>query len=342
MTTASNRQWLVAGPPDGNEVERSFRWTESPMPSPERGEMLLRNLWLSFDPTQVMLIAQPREDGGVPVGSVMRSLTASRVVDSRHPDFRAGDLVHGHAGWEDYTVTDGHGYFETTKVPEWVPANLAVGTLGVTGMVAYFGVVEIARPKPGEIFVISSAAGGVGSIATQIAKIHGLRVIGIAGGREKCDWLVREAGADAAIDHRTEDVGSRLDALCPDGIDIYFDNAGGPILDAALARLRRHGRVVVCGGTSRYAQQPRPPGPMNYLQLCMINGRMEGLLGRDYADRFPEAVRAMRGWLESCQLRSKEDVAVGLENAPGTLARLFSGMNLGKQILKIADDPGLP
>jgi NADPH-dependent curcumin reductase CurA len=340
MTAGTNRQWRVAGLPDEGKIERSFRWTESPVPSPGNGEMLLRNLWLSFDPTQVLLMAQPREDGGVPVGSVMRALAASRVIDSRHPDFRPGDLVHGHSGWEDYTVTDGHGYFETTKVPEKVPANLAVGTLGVTGMVAYFGVVEIARPRTGETFVISSAAGGVGSIATQIAKIHGLRVIGIAGGQDKCDWLLHEAGADAAIDHRTEDVGSRLDTLCPDGIDIFFDNAGGPTLDVALARLRRKGRVVVCGGTSRYAKKPGLPGPMNYLQLCMINGRMEGLLRRDYADRFPEAVEVMRGWLDSGQLRSKEDVVVGLENAPGTLARLFSGTNLGKQLLKIADDPG--
>ncbi|MCI4339660.1 MAG: NADP-dependent oxidoreductase [Thermoplasmata archaeon] len=329
----------MEGPPDARGIEHSFRWTESPVPSPGRGEMLLRNLWLSFDPTQVLNMAQPKEEGGVPVGAVMRALTVSRVIESQHPDFRPGDLVHGHAGWEDYTVTEGHGFFETTKVPDGISANLAAGTLGVTGMVAYFGVVEVARPTAGETFVISSAAGGVGSIATQLAKIHGCRVIGIAGGREKCDWLLREAAADAAIDHRTEDVAARLDALCPDGIDIFFDNAGGPILDVALARLRRKGRVIVCGGTARYGKQPSPPGPKNYLQLCMINGRMEGLLGRDYADRFPEAARAMLGWLHSGQLRSKEDVVVGLENAPRALARLFSGANLGKQLLKVADDP---
>ena len=335
-----NRQWIVAAPSDRAALESCFRWNESPIPKPGAGEVLLRNLWLSFDPTQVLLMAQPREAGGVPVGSVMRALTASRVVESRHPGFRPGDLVHGHAGWEDYTVTDGHGFFETTKVPEGVAPNLALGTLGVTGMVAYFGVVEVARPKPGEVFLISSAAGGVGSIATQIARLHGLRVIGVAGGREKCDWVVREGGAEAAIDHRTEDVATRLDALCPDGVDIFFDNTGGPILDLALARLRRKGRVVVCGGTARYGTSPGPPGPSSYLQLCMVNGRMEGLLGRDYADRFPEAVAVMRGWLDSGKLRSKEDVVVGLENAPTALARLFRGANLGKQLLRISDDPG--
>jgi NADPH-dependent curcumin reductase len=338
MTSQINRQWVVAAPPDDAVSEASFRWTETPIPRPQEGEILLRNLWMSFDPTQVFMIAQPHENGGVPIGAVMRALTVSRVIESHHPKLGPGDLVHGYAGWEDYTVTDGHGYFETTRVPEGVPPNLAAGTFGVTGMVAYFGVVEIARPKPGETFVISAAAGGVGSIAVQIAKIHGARVIGITGGREKCDWVVRELGADAAIDHRAEDVAARLDALCPAGIDIYFDNTGGPILDEALARLRRHGRVIVCGATSRYGKSGPMPGPANYLQLCMMNGRMEGLLGRDYADRFPEATAAMRPWLDSGQLKSEEDVVVGLENAPRTLARLFAGGNVGKQLLKIHDE----
>jgi NADPH-dependent curcumin reductase len=226
MERGINRQWVVAAAPEEPVREGSFRWTESPIPSPGEGEMLLRNLWCSFDPTQVFLIAQPPAEGGVPIGAVMRGLTASRVIESRLPGFRAGDLVHGYSGWEDYTVTDGHGYFESTKVADGIAPNLALGTLGVTGMVAYFGVTEIARPTPGETFVVSSAAGGVGSIATQLARLRGLRVIGIAGGRAKCDWLVKDAGAEAAIDHRSENVEARLDALCPGGIDIFFDNAG--------------------------------------------------------------------------------------------------------------------
>lgn len=342
MPSRVNRQWIVTAAYDNEVGESSFRWVESPMPAPGEGEMLLRNLWLSFDPTQILLMGVPRENDGFPIGSPMRGLTASRVIESGRPEFQPGDLVHGYAGWEDYTVTDGRGYFETTRVPDGIPPHRALGTFGVTGMVAYFGVVEIARPKAGETFVISAAAGGVGSIAAQIARIHGLRVIGIAGGREKCDWLTREAGADAAIDHRSEDVGARLDALCPDGIDIYFDNVGGPTLDLALARLRRHGRIVVCGGTSVYTQKSMPPGPVNYLQLCMMNGRMEGLLGRDYAARFPEAIAAMRPWVDSGQLRPREDIVVGLENAPRTLARLFSGANVGKQLLKITDEPAPP
>lgn len=334
-----NRQWVVASRPEGVVGQHNFRWNESSIPSPHEGEALVRNLWLSFDPTQLLLISQPSDVGGIPAGSVMRGLAASLVIESDLPGLSPGDLIHGYSGWEDYSVTDGHGYFETTKIPPGVSPNLALGTLGVTGMVAYFGVLEVGRPRAGETFVVSAAAGGVGSIAAQIAKIHGLRVIGIAGGPEKCDWLLREAGLDGAIDHRTEDVGARLDALCPEGIDVFFDNVGGPVLDQALARLRRNGRVVVCGGTTRYGRDPEPSGPMNYLQLCMVNGRMEGLLARDYADRFPEAVSVLRGWLESGQLKSKEDIVIGLENAPATLARLYTGANLGKQLLRIADTP---
>ncbi|MCI4372022.1 MAG: NADP-dependent oxidoreductase [Thermoplasmata archaeon] len=346
MPSPINRQWVLTARPDGPIGDHNFRWTQGAIPSISEGQMLLRNLWLSFDPTQWFLMAYysevDSESNGIPIGGVMRGLTVSQVVESRLEGFHPGDLVHGYSGWEEYSASDGRGYFPTTRVPPGVPPNLALGTLGVTGMAAYFGVVDVARPKAGETFVVSAAAGGVGSIAGQMAKILGLKVIGIAGGRQKCDWLVGEAGFDGAIDHRSEDVGARLTALCPDGIDIYFDNVGGPTLDLARERLRRNGRIVVCGGTSRYAETVQPPGPVNYLALCMVNGRMEGLLARDYADRFPEAVAALSGWLASGRLRSKEDVVVGLEHAPSTLARLYSGANFGKQLLKIADPVDLP
>jgi len=179
----------------------------------------------------------------------------------------------------------------------------------------------------------------VGSIAAQLAKIDGLRVVGIAGSPAKCDWLLREAGADAAINHRTEDVSRRLTEICPDGIDIFFDNDGGPTLDLALERLRPGGRVVLCGATSRYAANPTPPGPTNYLQLVMVNGRMEGLLARDYLPRLSEAAEAMLPLLRSGRLKSKEDVLVGLRNAPTALARLYSGANVGKQLLQMDDAP---
>jgi NADPH-dependent curcumin reductase CurA len=339
----TNRQWLVERPTDGEVGPSNFRWTEGPVPRPSEGEALVRNLWISFDPTNVFLVGGPPENGGVPIGGVMRGITASQVIESRNPKFHVGDLLHGYAGWEDYSLTDGHGYFETTVIPPGVSPQLALGTLGVTGMVAYFGVVEVARPHAGETFVISGAAGGVGSIAGQIARILGLRVIGIAGGKAKCDWLRDEAGFTEAIDYRTEDVHERLATLCPDGLDIYFDNTGSaPILDQALGLLRRNGRIVLCGVTSWYLAKEQPPGPQGLVALIMMNGRMEGLLGKDYAPRFPEAAPVLQGWLKSGQLKSKEDVVIGLENAPMALGRLFSRENLGKQLLKIADPTPAP
>jgi NADPH-dependent curcumin reductase len=337
MVTETNRQWLFENRPEGPVGPHNFRWTHSDIPTPGEGQMLVRNLWLSFEPTQLLGMLAPPEHGGYARGSPMPGLAASRVVESRIPAFQPGDLVYGFSKWEDCSVVDGKGYWDTIKVPPGVSPNLAAGTLGITGIVAYFGVTEVAKPRPGETLVVSAALGGVGLVAAQVAKILGLRVIGIAGGQEKCDWLRDEAHLDGAIDHRVEDVGARLDALCPQGIDIYFDNVGGRILDLALERLRPHGRVVLCGITSHYGQKG-VAGPANFSQLIMVNGRMEGLLGRDYFDRFPEAIEALRAWIDAGKLKSKEDVVVGLENAPSALGRLYSGANVGKQLLKI-DDP---
>jgi NADPH-dependent curcumin reductase len=340
MTGQVNRRWLVVSRPEGPVGPEHFRWVESEIPTPGDGQALVRNLWLSFDPTQVLVMGLPASSDGFPVGGAMRGFAVSEVLESRHPAYRRGDLLHGYSGWEDYSVTDGGGYIHTTKVPPGVSPAVALGALGVTGMAAYFGMIEVGHPGPGEVVVVSGAAGGVGSIAAQIARIRGAKVIGIAGGAAKREWLLGEARLAGAIDHRSEPVGARLDVLCPDGIDVFFDNVGGPILDEGLARLRRNGRVVLCGGTSMYGQGPPSAGPSNYLQLVMVNGKMEGLLAKDYFDRFPEAIGVLRGWLASGELRSKEDVVLGLENAPATLARLFSGANVGKQLLKIADATG--
>ncbi|MGC2035749.1 MAG: NADP-dependent oxidoreductase [Thermoplasmata archaeon] len=337
MSSRINRRWLFERRPEGPVGAQNFRWTEAEIPSPGEGQMLVRNLWLDVAPTQVLSLLAPPEEGGRPPGTLMEGYASSQVIESRIPQFSAGDIIYTASGWEDYSVIDGKGYWDAIKVLPGVSPDLAAGTLGITGIVAYFGVTEIAQPRPGETFVVSAAAGGVGSVAAQIAKILGLSVIGIAGGKEKREWLLGEAKIDFAIDHQSENVASRLDAVCPEGIDIYFDNVGGPILDLALERLRPHGRIVLCGTTARYRQPPRGPGPLNYTQLIMVNGRMEGLLGRDYFDRFPEAIAALKGWLDSGQLRPKEDVVVGLENAPAALARLFSGENVGKQLVKIAD-----
>ena len=339
MSDRVNRRWLVSQRVDGDVSDSNFRWVESPIPTPSDGQFLVRNRWLSFDPTQVLMIVRrgpgAGEEGLIPVGEVMSSIAVSEVVQSRHPGFSPGDIVHGHMGWEDYSVTDGTGFTPVYRVPEGVPPDWAAGALGLTGLVAYFGVHEVAQPKPGETFVISGAAGGVGSIASQLAKIRGLRVIGIAGSPAKCDWLLREAGVDAAINYRNEDIGARLSELCPDGIDIYFDNYGGPTLDLAVERLRAGGRIVLCGVTSLYRADPRPPGLQNYVNLIMVNGRMQGLLGRDYVPRRSEAFDAMLPLLRSGRLTPKEDILVGLREAPKGLARLFSGDNVGKQLLRM-------
>jgi NADPH-dependent curcumin reductase len=337
MPDRVNRQWVLARRPEGPMDDSHFRWTQGDVPTPAEGQALVRNLWLAFTPTQILVMASPPESGGPALGDVIPGIAVSQVLESRLPGYGRGDLIHGYSGWEDYSVVDGTGYIPSWKVPAGISPNLALGTLGLTGIVAYFGVMEIGRPRAGDMVVVSSAAGGVGSIAAQIAKIQGARVIGVAGGSEKCAWLRGEAGLDGAIDHRSEDVAARLDALCPDGIDVYFDNSGGPILDHVLARLRRNGRVVLCGGTSRYWEAERTAGPSNYLNLVMVNGRMEGLLGRDYFPRFPEAIAVLRGWVDSGRLRSKEDVVIGLENAPLALRRLSDRTNVGKQLLKIAD-----
>jgi NADPH-dependent curcumin reductase len=337
MPERINRQWQVAKKVEDSVTAEHFRWAEGPVPRPADGQALVRNLWLALDPTIALNMGNPPEQGGTPVGGVVWGLAASVVVESRLPGYAPGDLVHGFSGWEDYSLTDGHGYIDSFKIAPGVPPNLGLGALGVTGMVAYFGVVEVARPRAGETMVVSAAAGGVGSVAVQIGKILGLKVVGIAGGRAKCDWLIGEAKIDGAIDHRSEDVPARLDALCPDGIDIFFDNVGGPILDEALARLRPWGRIVLAGITSWYLAKERPPGPSGYPSLIMKNGRMEGLLGRDYLPRFPEGIAALQQWIRAGQLRPKEDVAEGLENAPKAFERVFSGANIGKQLVHIAD-----
>ncbi len=317
--------------------ESNFAWAESPVPTPKYGQVLVRNLWLSFDPTQRGWMSRDTYIPKIPLGEVMKAVALGQVVESGHPSYKKGELVRGVFGWEDYTIADGgaSGLFAIQKVSKETPPNLALGLFGTTGLTAYFGVVDIGQCKPGETFVVSAAAGAVGSVAGQIAKIKGSRVIGIAGGRAKCDWIVREAGFDGAIDYKSENVGARLSELCPKGIDVYFDNVGGPMLDEALARINMNARIVVCGAISQY-NSDSSYGPKNYIALIR-RARMEGFLVFHFASRYPEAVEALSSWLREGRLKHREDVATGLENAPKTLVRLFTGENFGKQLLKIAD-----
>jgi len=317
--------------------ESNFTWSESPVPSPKDGEILVKTLWLSFDPTQRGWMSRDTYMPKIPLGEVMKAFAVGEVVESRNPVFKTGDLVTGLFGWEDYFVTDARsgGLSAIQKVPQGVQPDLALSLLGITGLTAYFGAIEVGQCKVGETFVVSAAAGAVGSVAGQIAKIKGCRVIGIAGGKAKCDWIVKEAGFDGAIDYKSEDVGSRLSELCPKGIDVYFDNVGGPILDEALARINMFARIVICGAISQYNSKV-PYGPKNYVSL-MRRSRMEGFLVFQFHSQFAEATQALTTWHREGRLKQKEDIAFGLENAPRTLIRLFTGENFGKQLLKIAD-----
>ena len=331
---------MLAKRPAGSVGQGNFRWDESPTPSPGEGQVLVKNLWLSLDPTQILFTYEESGENTIPIGGVMRCIASGKVIESRLSGFSPGDVVQGWFGWEDYTVIDARpqlvpGLFPLTIVPPGVAPDLAVGTLGITGMAAYLGTVDIAAPKPGENFVVSSAAGGVGSVAGQIAKIHGSRVIGITGGKERCEWVVRELGFDGAIDRRTEEVGARLDQLCPGGVDVFFDNNALPaMMNTVVARMRPLGRIILCGATQYYIGE-QSTGGMDYISLIMKRVRMEGVYANDCVDRFPEARKALGGWIREGKLKPVEDVMVGLENAPGALQRVFEGGNFGKQLLKV-------
>jgi NADPH-dependent curcumin reductase len=338
MTEGKNRQWILNARPAGKLTGKEFLWNETPVPQPSDGQVLIRILWLSVDPAQRLWMARDSYKPAVPLGDVMQSFAVGQVIESRHPDFKSGDIVRGDFSWQDYVVTDGKGFGGMQKVASGTPPNLALSLFGVNGLTAYFGMIEIGKIKAGETVVVSSAAGATGSIAGQIAKIiKDCRVIGTAGGGEKCNWLVNEAGFDAAIDYKSEDVGTRLTELCPNGIDVFFDNVGGEVLNEVLARINVNARIVLCGSISKSDAATPQPGPANYSNLVARRARMEGFTGLDYPARVPEAFEALGRWLRDGRLVHREDVAVGLENAPKALLRLFAGENFGKQLVKVAD-----
>jgi NADPH-dependent curcumin reductase CurA len=275
----------------------------------------------------------------IPLGQTMKAGTIGQVVESRREGFAKGDLVQGLFGWEDYTVNGGEGLMGLQKLPRGTDPILALSLLGTTGLTAYFGTLAVGQVKAGETFVVSGAAGATGSVSGMIAKIKGCRVVGIAGGLEKCEWLTKVAGFDAAIDYKNEKVGEALTRHCPKGIDVYFDNVGGEILDDALARLAQGGRVVVCGAISQYNDlgNKMPAGPKNYFNLIMRHARMEGFLVFHFIQRYPEAITDLMKWYSEGKLKNQVDLQHGLENAPKTIIRLFTGANVGKQLLKLAD-----
>jgi len=332
--TNINRQFLLAARPHGLVKETDFEYREVPIPEPGEGEVLIRTSHISLDPSMRGQM-ENRADYVAPlqIGDVMRAGGVGQVVQSRNDAYPVGSLVGGTFGMQDYVVSDGRRLplrrFDTDVTPEE-----ALGILGGTGMTAYFGLLDVGEPEPGDVVVISGAAGATGSVAGQIAKIKGCTVIGLAGGHEKCRWLTEDLGFDGAIDYKTEDVAAALDAHCPNGIDIYFDNVGGEILDLCLARIRDGARVVLCGGISRYNATGELSGPKNYFNLVFRRARMQGFIVLDYAKRFPEAAAEMRSWMREGRLQQRVTVVDGFEELPRTLIRLFEGYNTGKLMVK--------
>ena len=335
---AVNHQVRLAARPVGLPKDSDWEHTTEPAGSPGEGEVLVKVRYVSLDPAMrgwmndVKSYVPP-----VGLGEVMRAGGAGEVVESRSPDFAPGDLVTGITGAQEYVVLKGA---ELLKVDtDLAPLPVYLSALGMTGMTAYFGLLEIGKPQPGQTVVVSGAAGAVGSVAGQIAKIKGCRAVGIAGGEEKCRHVVDDLGFDACIDYRAGSIGKALHQHCPDGIDVYFDNVGGEILDAALAQLARGARVAICGAISQYNATERVPGPSNYMSLLVNRASMTGFLVFDYADRYAEAAREMGGWLKEGRLKTFQDVAEGgIDAFPQTLLRLFDGANTGKLILTVAGD----
>ena len=334
MTDQTNRQFLLAKRPVGAATRDTFTFQQVPVVQPKEGQILVKNEYLSLDPAMRGWMNEGKSYiPPVALGDVMRALGVGKVIASAHPGFAVGDYVNGALGVQDYFVGEPRGFYKVD--PKLVPLPVYLSALGMTGMTAYFALLDVGAPKAGDTVVISGAAGAVGSIAGQIAKLKGCRVVGIAGGEEKCARLVDEFGFDGTIDYKSEDVLAGLKRECPKGVDVFFDNVGGDILDAVLSRLNFKARVIICGAISQYNNKEAVKGPANYLSLLVNRARMEGFVVMDYADRYAAAGQEMAGWLLKGQLKSKEHIVEGLESFPESLAKLFSGENHGKLVLKV-------
>ena len=334
---AVNHQIKLAARPVGLPKPSDWSYTEEPVAEPGDGEVLVKILYVSLDPAMRGWMNDGRSYiAPVGIGDVMRAFAAGQVVASNHPDLAVGDHVAGLLGVQEYAVAGGHAVMKVDTGRAPLPTYL--GTLGMPGMTAYFGLLDIGRPTEGETVVVSGAAGAVGGIVGQIAKLRGARAVGIAGGAEKCRYLVDELGFDAAIDYKSENVVAALGEHCPRGVDVYFDNVGGEILDAVLVRLTRHARVVICGAISQYNSTDGITGPSNYMALLVQHASMTGFVVSDYGERYAKGAREMAEWLAAGKLVSRGDIAEGgLERFPETLLRLFEGANTGKLVLKVAD-----
>lgn len=335
--TPLNRQFILSTRPSGVAKRGDFTFDSVPLRAVKDQEVLIKIHYVSLDPAMRGWMNESRESYMPPVelGEVMRALGVGQIVESRHPDYAVGDYVSGTLGVQDYSWSNGAGLIKVDPALATLPVFLSV--LGMPGLTAYFGLLEIGKPRAGDTVVVSGAAGAVGAVVGQIAKIKGARVIGIAGGAEKCRYLIDTLGFDVAIDYKAESVQQALKNHCPNGVDVYFDNVGGEILDNVLSCLAHGARIVICGAISQYNNVGAVVGPANYLSLLVNRASMTGMMVSDYYVRAPEAITAMAGWIAEGKLVTQEDISVGLEHFPEVFAGLFSGANHGKLMLQVSE-----
>jgi len=338
MTT--NRQWILKHRPVGEIAPGDLELVETPVPELRDGEVLVRNIYLSLDPTnRIWMSDQDQYLPPVDLGQVMRGGTVGVIEASRSDRYKGGEIVNaGLSGWQTYTVAPAEAVNPVPMLPG-VPLTAFMSVLGATGLTAWFGMVDIGDPKPGETVVVSAAAGAVGSIAGQIARLKGARVIGIAGGPAKCAWLTEELGFDGAIDYKNEDVGTALDRLCPNGIDVNFENVGGEIMDAVISRMNNFGRVALCGMISSYNATGPVPGPSDFARVLMHRLMIKGFIIIDYLPRAGEAFAELGPWVLGGQIKWKAHVVDGLENAAEAVKRLFTGDHDGKLLVRVSPEP---
>ncbi len=329
----NNAQWIINGNPKGRALmAEDFLKQSAELPDLGDGEVRVKVELLSFDPSQKGQMENIGYAAATEFGQVMRASGIGEVIESRAERLSVGTKVMGSLGWQQYATLPAH---QLEPLSKGVPVSAHLGPLGATGLTAYFGLLRVGKPLAGDTVLVSGAAGATGSIVGQLAKLSGCRVVGIAGGPEKCAWLINELGFDAAIDYKNDRVKSAIREACPNGVNVFFDNVGGSILNDALACIALNARVVICGGISRYQEAVLPAGPANYFNLVFQRASMLGFLVSDYAAEFPVARARLAAWLESGSLLYKEDVQEGFDQIPATLQRVFDGANFGKQLLRL-------
>ena len=340
MTANQNRQIVMKQRPEGTPSESDFETVTAPLPDPGDGEVLVQGLYLSLDPyMRRRMVDVPSYAPPIGIGELMVGGVVGEVVRSNAPELAPGDIVEGMLGWQEYAAAKPKALRKVD--PTIAPISTALGVLGMPGMTAYFGVTDICQPKSGDTLVVSAASGAVGAVVGQIGKIHGCRVVGIAGSEAKVDYVTRELGFDAGINYKTvDDLDDALAAACPDGVDMYFDNVGGVVNDAVMRHINLRARIAICGQIALYNETPPVLGPRNLWLVLAKRARIQGFLVFDYAKRYPEAATQLAAWIAAGQLKYREDILDGIEAAPRAFIRMLNGENFGKQLVKLADEAG--